>query len=564
MLDCGLATHKFCGGGSFTNRGRQLLSVSPDGTRIVYVANQRLYLRPLSEWKARPIAGTESMTGVTNPVFSPDGRSVVFYSGNTLKRVSVTGGAATTVCQAEPTFGISWTEDTVLFGQSGKGIMRVSANGGVPAVLVAIKNSEIVYSPQLLPGGEYVLLTVADGADSNWDRARIVGQSLKSGERKTLIEGGSDGRYLPTGHIVYALRETLLAVPFDLTTRQVRGVPISLLEGVLRGYSTGTAQFSVSETGSLVYIPGPATIASDTKLAWVDRAGHVEPLPLPAGLYEYPPRLAPDGRRVAYDTDNNGKDAVVWIAEISGTRAPLRLTFGGRNRVPVWSPDGVRVAFQSDHDGDSAIWWRRADGTGAAERLTTPEPGASHVPESWSPDGKTLLFDVMKGSDFSLWSLTMLDRKVAPVVAVHSNFEPTAATFSPDGRWIAYFTSPGGLFVQSFPPTGPPYQIVTPGGVHPLWSPDGRELFFYNGPWSLMVVTVSPPPALSFTVPAPMPSGGAYDHTPYGQRNMDMAPDGKRFLAVVPSGASQTDSIEPQIALVENWFEELKTRAPTK
>jgi Tol biopolymer transport system component len=221
------------------------------------------------------------------------------------------------------------------------------------------------------------------------------------------------------------------------------------------------------------------------------------------------------------------------------------------------------VAFQSNNDGEAAIWWRRADGTGSAERLTTPEPGTLHIPDSWSPDGKTLLFDVKKGSDFSLWSLTLPDKKVGPLGNIHSMTAPTSAAFAPDGGWVAYYTSERGLFVQAFPSADTPYQIVASGGVHPVWSPGGRELFFYTGPRNLMVVTVSPRPTFMVTAPTNVPSGGADDHTPYGQRNMDMAPDGKRFLGVVPI-ASQTGSLTPQIAVVENWFNELTARVPMK
>src|SRR5262249_5211185 len=144
-----------------------------------------------------------------------------------------------------------------------------------------------------------------------------------------------------------------------------------------------------------------------------------------------------------------------------------RLTFEGRNRFPIWSGDSQRVAFQSDREGDLAIFMQRADGNGTAERLTKPEPGVAHIPESLSSDGRTLLFSAKKDATFSLWMLSLADKKVRPFPNVQSA-EPIGATFSPDGRWVAY-TSNGtagntpsptrGVYVQPFPPTGALYQV---------------------------------------------------------------------------------------------------------
>ena len=244
------------------------LAVSPDGTRLVYAANTQLYLRSLSELEARPIPGTQGAPEVPYaPVFSPDGQSIAFYSGNAIKKIAVSGGAAVTLCPAFLNIGrMNWDTGGIVFNQPGKGIMRVSANGGQPDVLVSVKDGEVMYGPQVLPGGEWVLFTLAMGAGANatadaWDKAQIVVQSLKSGERKTLISGGSDGQYLPTGHVVYALDGVVFAVPFDLPRLAITGDAVPILEGVRRstntGGRTGVAQFSVSSTGSLGVHPRP-------------------------------------------------------------------------------------------------------------------------------------------------------------------------------------------------------------------------------------------------------------------------------------------------------------------
>ncbi len=566
-------------GQQLTVVANQMLAVSPDGTQVAYVANNQLYLRAMSDLEARPIPGTQQTPTPYGPVFSPDGQSIAFYSqqDRAIKRIAVTGGAAVTICSPEVSAGlarlgrISWDADGIVFRQPG-GIMRVSANGGQPEVLVSVKDGEVVHGPQVLPGGEWVLFTLATAATTEgWDKAQIVVQSLETSERKTLVSGGSDGQYVPTGHLVYALGGVLFAVPFDLRTLAVAGGPVPVVEGVRRAINgnTGIAHFSVSSTGSLVFVPGPVTTsAGQFDLALVDRTGTAQPLKLPPGAYEYP-RLSPDGQRIAFGSDD-GKDAFVAIYDVSGASALRRLTLGGRNRVPVWSADGEHVAFQSDREGDLGIFWQRADGTTAAERLTTPDDkDTAHVPESWAPDGKTLLFSVAKGPSYSLAAWSLPDKKVTPFGGIQS-IQPPAAAFSPDGKWVAYSVDVSGsisgpLFVQPFPATGATYPISKGGGLHATWSPDGKELIYSPGPGQLVAVSVTTRPAFTLGNPVPMPQV-FLERGPMFQRNNDITLDGKRFLGVVPAASGATGASgapgAPQIQVVLNWFEELKMRAP--
>ncbi len=181
----------------FTNAGRQVVAISPDGTQIVYVANQRLYLRHISALEARPIPGTEANGAPLNPVFSPDGHVIVFWSSadQTLKRIAVTGGTAVTLCAATRPYGVSWDHDVILVGQGSKGILRVPENGGTPELIISVKADEQAYGPELLPDGQTVIFTLATGtAAEKWDKAKIVAQSLKTGERRVIIDGGSDAR----------------------------------------------------------------------------------------------------------------------------------------------------------------------------------------------------------------------------------------------------------------------------------------------------------------------------------------------------------------------------------
>jgi hypothetical protein len=238
--------------------------------------------------------------------------------------------------------------------------MRVSPDGGTPTVIVSVKDGEMALNPQVLPGGEHLLFTLATGSGpERWDNAQVVAQSLGSGERKLLIAGGSDARYLPTGHIVYAHGGRVFATAFNPRRLEVTGETVPVLEGVRRSATSDAANFSVSGSGSLAYITGPAsTIQRD--IALIDRSGLVEPLKLPPASYSSL-RVSPDGTRLAVGVDD-GKEAIVYIYELSGTSAMQRVTFAGNSRFPIWSADGRRLAFQSDRDGDRAIFWQSVGG----------------------------------------------------------------------------------------------------------------------------------------------------------------------------------------------------------
>lgn len=503
-------------------------------------------------------------------MFSPDGGSIAFFSQSdgAIKKIAVTGGTSVRICEADNPFGMSWAGDAITFGQGPKGIMRVSANGGKPERLVSVNDDEIAHGPQMLPDGQAVLFTLAKGTGADrWDNAQLVVHALKSGDRKVLVEGGADARYVSTGHVVYAVGGTLFAVPFNLGRLAVTGGPVPVVEGVRRAPQgqVGSAHFSFSNTGSAIYVPGPAsTLFNQQDLALIDRNGVVESLRLPRGAYESP-RLSPDGTRVTFESED-GKDAIVWVYDLAGTSAMRRLTFGGRNRYPVWSADGQRVTFQSDREHDLGIFWQRADGTGTIDRLTKPEHGTAHVPHAWAPKGETLLFSVAKGSEVTLRTLSLSDRRVAPFGAVQStpSFLPNAV-FSPDGNWVAYASAgtTTAVFVQPFPATGSTYQ-VSANGTHPLWSADGKELFF-TPPNQLTVVSVATQPTFTVGNPVPLPRGFmAGKAAGASARPYDITQDGKRFIGMITAGETLSGAtVTPQIQVVLNWFEELKAKVPT-
>jgi hypothetical protein len=448
--------------------------------------------------------------------------------------------------------------------------------GGSPEQIAAVEDGEEADDPQVLGEGTALLFTIAKLSDgpNRWDRAEIVVQDLASGRRKTVVRGGSDPRYLPTGHLLYASRGVLFAVVFDPADQAVTGEPVPVVEGVMRPFGTfsGSVQAVVADNGTLVYVPGPVgSTSSERVLALADRSGAVTRLSAPPGPYDHI-RASRDGARLAIGTDD-GREAVVWIYDMKGNSAMRRLTFGGQNRYPIWSPDGRRVVFQSDSGGDRGLFAQNADGTGSVERLTTAEEGAEHIPDSWSPDGRYLLFSVRKDSRFVLFALSLRDSKTMPVGGIDSA-RPIGAVFSPDGRWIAYTYSPSedrvesssGVYVQPFPPTGSRYQVQkqpTSIDYHPVWSPDGSELVYVlsAGSGQLSAVGVRGRSALEFGNVVGIPARVTASRRSTQMRAHDILPDG-RFVGLVDPSASESSVVGIEFRVVLNWFEELKARVP--
>jgi serine/threonine protein kinase/Tol biopolymer transport system component len=568
-------------GQQLTNVARHTVAVSPDGTQLAHIGNNRLFVRSISEFDSRAIPGTEGEGVLSSPAFSPDGRSIAFHAPSSLaiKRVAVGGGAPVTICSVTPApFGMSWDSSGILVGQGGNGILRCSPNGGAPERLATVAEGEIAHGPQMLLDGAALLFTIANAADgaTRWDKARIVVQSMKSGDRKTVVNGGADARYLPSGHLVYAVGGIVFAVPFDPARQEVIGGAVPVIEGVRRPASaTGTAQFATSTTGTLLYLPGPVGMTTTARmLALADRAGTVTRLPVEPGPYVHV-RASRDGARLAIGTDD-GREAIVSIQELAGTSAMRRLTFGGQNRFPIWSPDGQRVAFQSDREGDLGIFSQRADGNGPVQRLTKAQKGEAHLPESWSPDGTHASFSVLKDSTFSLWMLSIADTKAMPYGGIESR-EPIGSTFSPDGRWIAYSSTPvttasgggispdRGVYLQPFPATGAKYQIPKQQvDFHPIWGPKA-ELFYVPSAASgrLAVVSVTTQPGVVFGSPASLPARVTLNRLSGETRAFDILADGRFIGLVDPSQAeSSTGMASGQLRVVLNWFEELKQRVP--
>ena len=414
-----------------------------------------------------------------------------------------------------------------------------------------------------------MLFTVVSGSPNpDWDRARIVVQSIRTGERRVVMEGATDGRYLSTGHLVYAVGGALQAARFDLATSRIVGTPVTVLSGVRRAISVGSLRAEalavIAENGTLAYVPGPAAFPMSRTIAVIDRDGHERLLPIPPGPYESP-RISPDGRFLAYGSVD-GRDATIWVYELSGQGAPRRLTFTGNNRYPVWSPDSRRLAFQSDRDAETGIFVQNADGTGQAERLTLAEPGAIHFPESWARVGDRLSFSVLTSSGSALWTVSVAGKEATPFGGV-TGIGPHNSAVSPDGGWIAYTSrsEPNGVFVQPVPATGARYQISSTSeiGHHPFWSPDGKELFYLGAERGGLLVGVTLVVANGVTAgkSTVFPRALAANTNATGPSNYDITRDGRSFVGI--RGASEAlNSPATEIHVVLNWLDELRRLVP--
>ena len=549
---------------ALTQFDQNVIALSQDGTKLVLVGQapgggQQLYLRSLDQIETTPVRGTEGGSG---PFFSPDGAWIGFFAGGKIWKVPVSGGAPLALTDAAVARGAVWsTDDTIYFAQSD--LRRVSSAGGPPGAATSRDQQAEAFHrwPEVLPGGKAMLLTVGlrrGGATFN----TIALVRLDTGERRTLVEDGFNPRYAPSGHIVFARADALLAVPFDLERLEVTGPVAPVAERVQTYPATGAAQFAISASGTLVYVPGGAS-TSLSSLVWVDRRGTETPIPGRPEAYQEL-NLAPDGSRVAVNVGLNVQEGFVgtgdvWIHQIArGTLT--RFTVGpASNETPVWSPDGSQIAYASQHDANTRfVFVKPADGSGP-EKKVGEKSGHLHV-ATWSPRGDVLAIVEMSGAGGGdIWFLRMAGQKFEAFL--QTPFNERSPRFSPDGRWIAYVTNESGrdeVYAQAFPGPGGRWRISTDGGVEPVWAPNGREVFYRNGDKMMAVPIESNAASLSAGTPALL-FEKRYELSgsdPY----YAVAPDGQRFVMLKPDAPRSAGSI----IVVQEWTRELERLVPTK
>jgi serine/threonine-protein kinase len=537
-----------------------VFSASPDGSE----AKAMLYKRPLDSAEATAIPRTE---GARTPFFSPDGQWIGFWAKGKLEKMAAKGGIPDSVCDvSEVPIGIYWGSDgRIIFSIRREGLRSVSAGGGTQEALIHVDSSkeETLRLPYLLPGGKALIFTAMPHLRDVVAQIKMI--SLETNQRKVLIEDGADSRYLPTGHLVFVRRGTLMAAPFSLNRLEITGPAVTVTAGLLQAFNgaesrenSGAGQYSVSESGTLIYASGGIFPEPESQFFWVDRSGRAEPWTAFGRRPAFAIRLSPDGRSAAYYTLGLNRHLGVYDIQRD---IVTKLTSDGAAVFPTWTPDGKRVAFAWSKAGPVNIWWKPLDGSGEMEQLTKSE--FSQYPGSWTQDGRYLaLVEANPATDSDILVLKMEDRQLSRFVTTPSGEQ--SPDFSPDGRWLAYASNESGrleIYIRSFPGGDRRITISNQGGMDPLWAPDGRELFYWNLDYSkLMKVNISPvqdsPPG------APMVLFEFATGSEGLVRAYDITPDGRRFLIRARPKFAPTEVT--QLNLVQNWFEELKRLCPVK
>ncbi len=549
--------------------------LSPDGTRVAFQARNsevdptaRIYLRSLDQLEASFIRGTE---GGRDPFFSPDGQSLGFFADKKLKKISIQGGMAITLCAAPGGSGGSWSrEGTIVFSPSWRvPLSKVSSRGGKPEPLTQLDRQagEVTQGwPQFLPDGRSVLFT--SGTEANSEESNIVVYSMASGKRKTVQRGGFYARYVASGHIVYERENTMWAVPFDLKRLEVTGPAVPVLEGVVSYPNGGGAQFSFSDTGSLVYVPG-ANAVQKSSIYWVDRDGR-ESIMREEGLDSYfNPAFSPDGKRLALDIGRgNGRD--IWVYEWEKDLFTRVTSKGGPNINPAWTPDGQRIVYTSTERREDTIvknlWWKRVDSTTDAQGLTS-----SDMPQfepSFRPDGKSLAFiqlNPVTGANILTLSIEGYEsagwKPGEPTPFLNSPFSEMDPAFSPDGRWLAYASNEAGhfeVYVRGFfPGSGTAkFAISNNGGRYPKWSHSDKEIFYRTEDGKTMAATFAAFGAY-FKADKPRLLLLSQVTNPMLLSSYDPHPDGKRFVVLKDHGTGGP----PEVTFIFNFFDELRSRS---
>jgi serine/threonine protein kinase len=557
------------GSGFIFSGDQKGFAISPDGLNLAYIAStpspdskSALWIRPMDSLHARLLPGTEA---AGFPFWSPDGRYIGFFAGGKLKKIDVQGGPPAIICDAPDGRGGSWNQDgDIVFTPTvNSPIYRVSASGGPISQLTRqdpAKNETTHRWPSFLPDGRhYIFLAGSTFTPSESATNSIMLGSLDSKETKLLFHTHYQAEYA-SGHMLFLRQSSLMAQPFDPKRFELSGEAVPLAEQLLQDSSIARAWFSPSANGLLLYAEGAA---KNRQLVWFDRSGkQIGAVPgddAYAGI-----TLSRDEKKLAYYLDGTGFD--VWSFDVSrGVKIPL--TFGASsgqgNLYPVWSPDGKYVAYTSYRDGKYSLYQKSADGSGGETLLLE---GIDHfrVPTSWSTDGKFLVYhEGVSGGTYangvpggwSIWVLPLFgDHKAYPFI--QSTFSAREATFSPDGKWLAYCSNESGeyrVYVVPFPGPGGKWQVSLGDGRGPLWSRDGKEIFYLSADNKLMAVKVE-------TSGRSFAAEGAhvlFDSHSYGVFGRYAASaDGQRFV-VVYEGKNRTSST---LTSVVNWPAELKKK----
>jgi len=555
------------------------VAISPDGQTVVYTGEagpgrRILYRRPLDDLTATPIAGTEGAGGAT---FSPDGEWVVFNDdAGQLKRVPVGGGSVSTIAAVSgATNGRAWGPNDKIVTGSSRGLVRVSAAGGVPQPLTVVDTArgEVRHAdPLFLPDGKTIAFRISVSGEADVSRIGLVESDGRAAREAgplsytTLdVRGGTPLGYRDGVLIVAHPDGTVSAVPLDYRRKVLTGSPVQVLDHV--AYNRG-ASAALSKNGSLVYVRG----VGGALLQLVDdRGARLGGSPEPR-RYQHP-RFSPDGRRIAVAVVSpEAAISDIWVYDLPS--GPLsRLTFRGGMRQ-VWTPDGKRIAYVRDGGDLGEAWWVAADRSGTEERLyavpraDSPDDrlGVSEI--ELSPNGRFAVLRIGSGAPRTndLWLLPLDSATGAPrgqaTPLFQTRFSEAMPRISPDGRWLAYASDETGqyeVYVRPFPGPGGPSQVSTGGAAEPVWTAANRLV--YRAGESFVTVTLDLPSTKTDAHRVSVAARQSLFATRYqttlpllGPAQFDAHPDGKRFAVV------QRRSEDREVVIVLDWLAEVRSR----
>jgi hypothetical protein len=549
------------------------MAISSDGDFIVYCAvddataedmKSQLFMRPIDELDAIPIAGTE---GGIAPFLSPDDLWVGFWLDGRLKKVPVDGGVAQDLCEASDC-GASWgVNDRIVYADTNNGLSVVAASGEKPENLTLPDKARQEFDhrlPSWLPDARGILFTVMQAdEDQNPHVALLVN---KTREWEYLLDDASHAQYVPTGHVVFLRRGVLMAIPFSLSDLERKGQAVPIRSNIMQNLNfvsanTTAGQFSISRSGDLIYAAGGVVPDWKNSLVWVDHKGNDEPASSQLDQH-FTPRLSPDGQKIAYQTIWTRYQ--IWICD---TPRDISSPFISEDRstAPVWTPDGKKIIYaKRESDLSTGIFSRNIDGNAPSEELivSTPPELEYYYPCSISPDGTRLACVAIGPGNTDVCIYDFPSKSVIPFKSTQYNEQ--YPSFSPDGRWLAYTSDHEGRFEVYVSPSsglGGAVKISRRGGMEPGWARNGKQLFFRSiGQTEMWVVDVQTGTEFSAGTPRKL-----FQNTQFGaggpRRCWDTSLDDQRFLMVKREERPFIPVTE--MILIQNWFEELKRLVPT-
>src|SRR5882762_5918347 len=550
------------------------IAISPDASLLAYIGGPRsqLLIRPRSQLHAIAVPGTE---GATTPFFSPDGKHVGFLREHIVQIASVSGGPPITVSDSlTGVAGASWGPDNFIYAD-GNSLVRVEAKAGaMPRWFTTLDTAgrEVHHSwPDVLPNGKGVLFTVGfcgrNGGKGGSSFAIAVAD-IPSGKHRVILNDAMYARYAKPGYLLYVTtNKALMVVPFDQNAMKITGKPTAFTEGMRLGL-LGSADLAVDTTGTLVYATGAGE--GKQELVWVTRDGKEQAVdPDWAAFYMGAPTISPDGKRVAQtQTANVEAPSSIWIKRLD--RGPsFKLTVDMKdNHMPAWTSDGKSVTFSStpvtmfcsNPTTDATdLWTQRAD-AGAPAVMQVHGESNLYNPR-WSTDGKWLIFQTdveSPGSGDILAIRPGIDTAPVPVVA--TRFTEISPALSPNGRWLAYVSNETGedqIYLVPFPNTGTAKRAISEGGgSEPVWSHRGSELFYRDASGNLVAGEVNTSPTFSLGRATVLFPAARFTSLRFNTQYA-VAPDDQRFLMIRPLQTGTPD----KLIVVENWFEELRTKS---